>query len=335
VSAPLPPGESDSAYGHALIRPTNGQERACPVRSCKAALQPRQLPKRIQLNCPDHEIEVGSKTFVYKNSLRNIRFECGFFERGILNSPLKAETHRFGNENSEDALTWNVFAALARRKRLAALSRHLSQIDTEDEPELYLWGLRVSLDDPANPQLFDTLCAAREVFEKDINGWRTEPDILLYAPGRFLILVEAKFTSGNPIADAGEQDVPGAKPKTPAGILSRYSAEKLPTGSLLTPAAEAPLFSQLYRNLVFGIWMAAKLGVEWRLVNLTSKLTKKKASDLTTFTDAVLPPGVRERFVRYTWAQLFREQVEGIDDLGELVTYLKFKSANCAKAFDI
>jgi hypothetical protein len=31
----------------------------------------------------------------------------------------------------------------------------------------------------------------------------------------------------------------------------------------------------------------------------------------------------------------FAKQVEGFDDLRELTTYLKFKSANCAKAFDI
>ncbi len=232
-------------------------------------------------------------------------------------------------------MTWNVFAALARRRRLSALSQSLSQIDSSDEPELYLWGLRISLDDPATPKPFGTLCAARKIFENDIKGWRTEPDIMLYVPERFLILVEAKFTSGNPIADTGETDVPGEKPKTPAGILGRYSADQLPPGSLITPATEAPLFSQLYRNLVFAIWMAAKLNVEWRLVNLTSKLLAKEMSnDLATFTNAVLPPRTQQRFVRYTWEKLFRDHVE-VDDLRELATYLRFKSANCGRAFDI
>jgi hypothetical protein len=151
-----------------------------------------------------------------------------------------------------------------------------------------------------------------------------------------LILVEAKFMSGNPIADSRKNDVPGMKPTTPVGILNRYRADQLPPGSILTPTAEVPLFSQLYRNLVFAIWMAKKLDVEWRLVNLTSSLLSNKLSDeLATFTNAVLPAGMQQRFVRYTWEQLFRDHVEGKDDLQKLHTYLRFKSANCRRAFDI
>jgi hypothetical protein len=234
-------------------------ERACPVKLCNAALQRREFSKRIQLNCPNHEIEIRYRTFVYKNPLRNIRFERDFFQRGIYNNPFKAENHRFGYENSEDALTWNVFAGLARRRRLAALAQRLSRIESNGEPELYLWGLRVSLDDPGIPKPFDALCEARNVFESDIVKYQTEPDIMMYAPGKFLVLIEAKFMSNNP------------KSKTPAEILNRYRADRLPPDSLCVPTTETPLFSQLYRNLVFAIWMAAKLNVEWRLINLTRK----------------------------------------------------------------
>ena len=280
--------------------------------------------------------EIHTKTFVYTDPLRNIRFERDYFKRHILHNPLKAETHRFGYENSEDALTWNVFAALARRRRLSALSRSLFQVDTNDEPELYLWGLRVSLDDPVPKKQFDALCKAREVFESGIKKLHTEPDIMMYAPKRYLILVEAKFTSGNPIAKPSANDVPGEKPKSREGILDRYRADQLPPGSILTPTKEAPLFSQLYRNLVFAIRMAEKLNVQWRLVNLTSKQAYEEMSDdLATFTNAVLPAESQQRFVRYTWEQLFHDHVEGKDDLQELATYLRYKSANRGRAFDI
>lgn len=288
--------------------------------------------------CPDHGIKVHPKTFVYEDRLRNIRFERDYFKRAILDNQesQKAETHRLGYENSEDALTWNVFAALARRKQLSALSRSLFQVDTNEEPELYLWGLKVSLDGPVPEKQFDALCTAHGGFECNIRKWHTEPDIMLYVPKRFLILVEAKFTSGNTIAKPGAKDVSGEKPKTPAGILERYSADRLPSGSLLSPTKETPLFSQLYRNLVFAIHMAAQLDVQWGLVNLTSKRAYEKMSDdLTTFTNTVLPPESRQRFVRYTWEQLFHDHVEGKDDLHDLATYLRFKSANCVGAFDI
>ena len=135
------------------LQPGQGRER-CPVTSCTAELQGCHC-------CPNHGIEIHTNTFVYTDPLRNVRFEHEFFKRHILHNKLKAETHRFGNENSEDALTWNVFAALARRRRLAALSRCLSQIDTNGEPELYLWGLRVSLHDPLPAIPFAALCEAR------------------------------------------------------------------------------------------------------------------------------------------------------------------------------
>jgi hypothetical protein len=155
---------------------------------------------------------------------------------------------------------------------------------------------------------------------------------MMYAPKRYLILVEAKFRSGNPIADSSKNDVPGKSPTTREGILKRYRADQL-----LTPAADAPLFSQLYRNLVFAVWMANKLDVEWRLVNLTSNQLVDQLSEdeLAAFTNAVLPASMQRIFVKYTWEQLFRDHVEGKGDLQELDTYMQFKSANCRKAFDI
>lgn len=325
---------SDYFDTRTLILHSSDSDRRCPVGLCR---EPLQAPDKKSLRlCSKHEIKVSSKSFVYTDPLRNIRFERDYFERAILNNGLKAETHRFGNENSEDAVTWNVFAALARRKQLSALSRSLFGFDTGDEPELYLWGLKVSLDGPVPTEQFDALCAARDVFESDITRMHTEPDIMLYAPKRFLILVEAKFTSPNTIAKPDAQDVSGEKPKTPAGIRKRYSADRLPLGSLLASNDGTPMFSQLYRNMVFAIHMAAELGVQWGFVNLTSKRAHRKMADkLATFANAVLPSESRQRFVRYSWEQLFHDHVEGKDDLQELASYLRCKSSNCGRAFDI
>ena len=230
-------------------------------------------------------------------------------------------------------MTWNVFAALARQKKLAALSRRFSQFGSNDEPELYLWGLRVNLADPEPPTPWAELDTARNVFEKNIRKFQTEPDIMLYAPNRFLVLVEAKFLSPNTTVRPGAIDKPEEMPRTRKGILVRY---KLPPGSLLTPSDETPLFSQLYRNLVFAIHMAKQLNVPWGFVNLTSQRARKKVSDdVTAFTNAVLPSESRHRFIRYTWEQLFHDHVEGRDDLQELADYLRHKSADCGKAFEI
>jgi hypothetical protein len=40
----------------------------------------------------------------------------------------------------------------------------------------------------------------RDLLEKDIQGFPTEPDIMLIAPDEMLICIEAKFGSANPLA---------------------------------------------------------------------------------------------------------------------------------------
>ena len=63
----------------------------------------------------------------------------------FLDNAAKAETNRICHENSEDALTWNVFCRLARGGFLSALLSTLTQSALTDEPELYTWGLNVRL----------------------------------------------------------------------------------------------------------------------------------------------------------------------------------------------
>lgn len=138
----------------------------CPVRGCTAVLERPSNGKAYPLHCPDHKIKIYSRTFGYANPLRNIRFERAYFERNIRGNPHKAETHRLGYENSEDALTWNVFSRLSRTGRLADLMSNLAQIELKAQPDLYLWGLPIRLDADESPEPFPTLVAARHQFER-------------------------------------------------------------------------------------------------------------------------------------------------------------------------
>ena len=64
------------------------------------------------------------------------------------------------------------------------------------EPFLYLWGICLT-EDAFDPM--ELLIAARKRFESNLPVERpyTEPDIMIHLPGRYLILIEAKFTSPN------------------------------------------------------------------------------------------------------------------------------------------
>lgn len=331
-----------------------GNSPCCPVSGCNAPLEKVPSQWGEMPFCPLHCIRIhrGSSTFVYYNgsdalskwtaALRNILFEREYFAAHILGNAGKAETHRICHETSEDALTWNVFARLAKEGILADLVSNLTNRGLKDEPELYLWGLKVCLQDSFASALFPPVAVARDVFEPDITNYLTEPDIMLYVPGQVLMLVEAKFTSGNPIAKASaDDDALGEKPKSRSGILQRYRASALPDGALVTDAVIDPFYSQLYRNVVFAIHMANQLGVQWAVVNLVCEgrfhqgRKESEFMDPTRFIHALLPKNSHNQFASYSWERLYADHVAKAASLGDLAEYMRNKSAYCAKAFAV
>lgn len=336
------------------LAPPNSTLRGCPVDGCTAS--PGKVPSQWgeMPYCPVHRIRIhaGTRTFAYYNgpdaiskrdaALRNILFERSYFKEHILGNAAKAETHRICHETSEDAMTWNVFSRLARGSLLPMLLSKLSPLDVKGEPELYLWGLKISLDDSSVPTLFNPLENARKTFEKGIARFLTEPDIMLYVPGQLLVLVEAKFTSGNTIAFSNStHDLPDEKPKSRDGILKRYAPTSLSNDALLAPASSGPFYSQLYRNLVFAKHMANELGVRWGLVNLVSEkqILKRKHKvefqDPTVFIHSLLPEKSRNQFTFYSWEQLYADLVAEAPGLDDLTDYMYNKSANCDQALAV
>jgi hypothetical protein len=297
--------------------------------------------------CPAHRLRVHARTFVYYNgadktsqrnaALRNIRFEREYFERHVLGNAAKAETHRICHETSEDAVSWNVFSRLARAGLLGSLLSTCNRSSVASEPELCMWGLGIRLSDPAAPPaFFPALKSARDRFERGIERFLTEPDIMLYVPGQVLVLIEAKFTQGNTVARSAEaHDADGEKPKSREGILRRYAPSALPPGSLLDPPLSKPFYSQLYRNLVFAIYMANELKVRWRFVNLVSERQFSKYEDPTPFIHAVLPEKSRPQFLFYSWERLYADHVARVEELKDLGEYMRNKSAHEEKALAI
>ena len=326
----------------------------CPVADCAATLGKAEYGRHTMPYCPLHRIRIHptSRTFVYYNgqdassrseaALRNIVFERDYFEKHVLGNAAKAESHRICHETSEDAVTWNVFSRLTNARMLQPLLSSLTNVSVNCEPELYLWGLNIRLNDPATPPLFPALKSARDTFEAGISKFLTEPDIMLYVPGHVLVLVEAKFTSGNTIAlDNGAHDTIDAKPKSRAGLLERYELPERLRDKLVYPSSSLPFYSQLYRNLVFAIFMADRLGVKWHLVNLVGKKQFVQRQKLPNFQDPtpvihdVLPAGARGQFQFSNWEHLYAGVIAGDTGLKDLAEYMRHKSANGVKAFDV
>lgn len=273
--------------------------------------------------------------------MRNIVSEQAYFSSHILPSKFKAETDRFNFESSEDAVTWNVFTAFARHKKLYRLLSVFTgrTYSPTEEPELYLWGLRIELKNiKENPQQLAQLKLARKVFEPDIRRYLTEPDVVLLLPGKLLLVTEVKLSSGNPVAIDLEVES-GDKPRRKSEILARYSPTHLPAGVLRTNNPGDPFYTQLYRNLVFAIHMANQLKIEWHLTNLVSATQWADKKKLPEYTDPsgsiqeLLQDDQRSRFTFRTWEMLWRDCIKNDTDLTDISNYMQNKTVGMARAF--
>jgi hypothetical protein len=350
----------------AALKVKDRQQARCPVHGCSATLEECTYNKRWRLPyCRIHAIRLHpnpeSPTFVYYNGegvedtkrarLRNIRFHTEFVRTHVLDNPQKVETHRLGHETSEDALSWNVFVPLLQAGRLGVTLQYFSRsrlAASSTPPELYLWGSRIDLE-AATFKEYPPLLAARTQFGEDNIRFPTEPDIMLITD-RVVMCIEAKLTSGNPLALKGAKTEPGVKPKTPEGLIKRYFDDTWPEAQRYIDRrtlAESTLHSQLFRNIIFAAWMAEQQGKDWQVVNLTSSTQWSRRQQISTtkshydFHDPTksitgyLRREFQDHFTFYTWEELYREVVRDPPGLEELTAYLHGKTAHLQRAFDI
>lgn len=320
--------ETDAAYRYTpratgpLIRK---DEIRCCVRDCGnwLAIRHRRLndPKAF---CPDHGVSVsGSPTYIYRNYRDNFIIDIPTLERV---KQLKVESWRLGNERSEDALSWNVFVGLAGLNGLRAAFKALTGFEVNDGPELYLWGIKISDNEP---QVWDKLVEVRRELEKGV-GWPTEPDVILRVPGSVLLLIEAKFGSPNGTL-LGNEDRFGRV----AEFLNRYPCAARKSDPLNREWIEAQprekVLQQLLRNIIFAQWLADE-GETPFVVNLVRASDESNVSErFAAHLAADSPVGFR----RATWENLFQLPLMSTDRAKPLRCYLENKTNKLARAFEV
>jgi hypothetical protein len=346
-----------SFFGNDLQR-TRLRQGKCPARNCSARLEqaPFRKSKDQMLElpfCPEHGLRIHKSGFVYYNGCghdalitateRNLMFHAQYYVDNFVAKTNKAESHRLCYESSEDALTYNVFAELfSKHNQLSELVRHVCKDSPPGSPELYLWGQRLDLSKGVST--YQALCEVRRQLEPDIRGFPTEPDIMLVVPNKVLICIEAKFGSKNPIAEERKVSV-DQKPKSRTDLIDRYCTrnsivqweeiftfDKMPTR----------FHEQLFRNLVFAASMAKIAGIEeWYVLNLRSQhvMNLKKAHPesmpVVRSVRSVLTPSHKKRFLHITWEHLYNICVKDNPGLHNLAWYMKNKTLNCRRAFNI
>ena len=301
-----------------------GDTVRCCVAGCTHWLPRRTRKRDNHLACPSHGISVStSPTYVYEDFLRNFIVGVPLLERV---KQLKVESWRLGNERSEDALSWNLFVSLAKLGALAPAVRLLTGLDADAEPELYLWGVRITTGDPCR---WDRLLAIRDELERGA-GFPTEPDIVLRVPGVALVLIEAKFGSPNGTLKGQEERFGSV-----AEFLNSYPSidggpDPLDRGWIEAQQADAVL-QQLVRNVVFAQWLAGPGEQVW-VVNLVRDADER---DIESRIAPHLSQDRPVRFRRATWEALAALSAVGEERAAPLKKFLENKTLGLKKAFAI
>ena len=312
-----------------LVRSGKSGAIRCPVNDCMHWLKP---PTRLQAGtpCPEHGIYVhGSATYTYTDYRRNLIVDAPYFEEHIRGNAFKYETHRFGSERSEDALTWNTFRSL----QVAGCLNHVAELCTgirrPAEPKLLLWGLEIK---DTGVQPWDLLIRARERFESDLPVGRpkTEPDIALYLPGSYLLLIEAKFTSPNGVYLRDRKKNP--LDFTIDQFINIYSSKELRILDHEEARRRDTIRYQLWRNMLFAEWMAAACSPQTKAYH-ANLVREGCEADVCGELLTVIHPEYRGRFEQFTWEQIYGIAVK--QRLGLLCRYLETKTAGLKPAFRI
>ena len=330
-TTPVPYGVHD-LDPQIIVHPGNQDIVRCYVRGCEQFVR---RPKKRQCGelCPEHGIychhsSYGS-TYSYGDVRRNIIASPDVFAERIIGHTFKYESQRLGSEKSEDALSWNVFRSLQEAGCLAQVANLLIGESHPEEPDLYLWGIRVS-DDSFEP--WDLLIAARQRFESDLPVDRplTEPDIALHLPGRYLVLIEAKFTSPNGFYKRGRRK--DEQSLTMEELLAIYQDPDLRLLDMTTAKGRDRVPYQLWRNTVFAEWMALRDSSATKAYHINLVREGHEEDSAAEFVE-LLRAGHEGRFGRATWEEVHRWAAQQSSTLDRLCEYVDQKTAQLTKAF--
>jgi hypothetical protein len=321
--------EPDAAGRYRLCAPDALKRRdalRCCANGCLSWLPPIPRAVRGRVYCEQHGIGMSNKpTYVYHDFRRNFIVGRELLAPGILT---KVERWRLVNEGSEDAVSWNAFVSLARLNALASVFHLLTGRRPGAEPELYLWGNRIGA---GMPEFWVRLGATRAELESDLSI-QTEPDVILRVPGEAIVLIEAKFGSGNgTLAGKAKQERFGTVGK----FLDRYRSRNCAPDPLnrgwIANQCRAGILEQLCRNVVFAHWLAGPDEEAW-VINLVREAKDAEARVGPAMKDHLA--GDTVRFRRATWEDLYRGlPVIRTPEGAPLRRYLENKTLDLRRAF--
>jgi len=160
----------------------------CPVINCCEYVV-RQRRGTARPSCPVHRIYISPTTFSYPKKEDNMLWTDPIDFELLKNVGKVKRENRMEENNSEDALTWNVFRFIERNNLISSFTKEVIGIEVKDPTVIY-W----SYSQP-DKGTWPPLDSGRNLFElKPAKG--SEPDLIIHGKNA-LIIVEEKFGAEN------------------------------------------------------------------------------------------------------------------------------------------
>lgn len=254
---------------------------------------------------------------------------------------------RMGRDNSEDALSWNVFRYLEKVGIVGDFIKGTLGVPITN-PEMVYWSFSQnthSLNHNSNQEsimkskgVFDKLADARTAFEL-VPAKGSEPDIIIVGDDR-LVIIEAKLNAGNNTKPRNDEVA------TKVGAKYSSAENQWWLKVFKSDFQKVAVTDQKYemaRFWLLGTWMAEQLGVDFDLVNLVGDKSTREQDIVVRFSPHI-EIGPRRKFHKLTWEQIY-EYILGNASISperqSVIDYMENKTVgydskgNLCKAFNI
>jgi len=296
-----------------------GDTIICPVIGCEARVKKmiKGVPKSLdaylekgenkrenfeQYFCKEHKIYITPTTFIHEDLRDNLLWydvDKDLLDKIMGVKRVKAQLH---HNNSEDAVTWNVFRFLERTKLLSGFLEGLRNSPVKN-PEVIYWSYSQS-----QQKGWNELKRARAKFGESSQR-SSEPDLIIKSDD-VLFFVEAKLTASNKI-DFNKNHTAEDK----AERVRRYSKGDYFLRQSVGYIMDAGYY-QLMRFWLIGAWIADKENLDFCLLNLVRKNEKKEEKNIGSEFGKYIKQNENRKFMRTTWEDIYK-YISATDMLGE------------------
>jgi len=261
----------------------------CPVINCTHMVKRQRgsFRRAEEFKCPAHNIYISPSSFAYADEGQNLLWKSQK-DVDLLNKIYEYKReHRLHHNNSEDAVSWNVFRYLESANLLNQLLTDISKQNQQDS-ELIYW----SYSQTKNQQ-WSLLNKARVEFGETLNR-SSEPDLIVLTANS-LFFIETKLTASN-----------NTKPSNP-NEFKEYLAggnhwfKKVFTSDYETIAISNRKY-ELLRFWLIGSWLAQELGVDFYLLNI---VPAEKEKNIVERFSGFIQQNNHRKFIRLSWEDIF------------------------------